>query len=75
MSGSIRELTLQDQEHIDILCETVWSGNDYVPAIFPKWVSSPLSKTIGVFEANEQLRLEISRNWKTPKLPGYKDYV
>lgn len=53
MSGSIRELTLQDQEHIDILCETIWSGNDYVPAIFPKWVSNPFSKTIGVFEADE----------------------
>ena len=53
MSGNIRELTLQDQEHVNILCETVWSGNDYVPAIFPKWVSSPLSKTLGVFEADE----------------------
>ena len=53
MSGNIRELTLKDQEHVSILCETVWSGNDYVPAIFPKWVSNPLSKTLGVFESDE----------------------
>ena len=53
MPGNIRGLTLQDQDHVNILCETVWSGNDYVPTVFPKWVSNPLSKTIGVFEAEE----------------------
>jgi hypothetical protein len=54
MSENLRELTLEDQEHVDILCETVWEGNDYVPAAFPRWVSTPDSHTLGLFE-NEEL--------------------
>jgi N-acetylglutamate synthase-like GNAT family acetyltransferase len=46
-------LILEDQKLVDDLCETIWSGNDYVPTIFPKWVSNPLSNTLGLFEADE----------------------
>ena len=53
MPSNIRELTIKDQEQVNILCETVWSGNDYVPSIFPGWVENPLSRTIGLFESEE----------------------
>lgn len=53
MPTSIRELSLEDHEHIKILCETIWNGNDYVPDIFPKWVANPLARNIGLFEAGE----------------------
>ena len=53
MSSSIRELTIEDHEHITILCETIWNGNDYVPSIFPKWIENPLTRTIGLFEDGE----------------------
>ncbi|MFX1560162.1 MAG: GNAT family N-acetyltransferase [Promethearchaeota archaeon] len=53
MPFTIRELSLEDQKHVDQLCETIWSGNDYVPTEFSKWVSDPLSITLGVFEAEE----------------------
>ncbi|MHA2027219.1 MAG: GNAT family N-acetyltransferase [Candidatus Thorarchaeota archaeon] len=53
MSERLRELTVDDQEHINILCETIWGGNDYVPAVFPRWVSTDNSHTIGFFEENE----------------------
>jgi GNAT superfamily N-acetyltransferase len=54
MSENLRELTLADQKHVDILCETVWEGNDYVPAVFPRWISTPDSHTLGLFQ-NEEL--------------------
>jgi len=53
MSTSIRELSLEDYEHIKILCSTIWNGNDYVPETFPTWVSNPLARTIGLFEADQ----------------------
>ena len=53
MPSSIRELNIEDYEHVNILCETIWSGNDYVPSIFPKWIEDPLARTIGLFEDNE----------------------
>ena len=53
MPINIRELTLEDHEHINILCQTIWDGNDYVPESFPKWVANPLTKTIGLFEGDE----------------------
>ena len=53
MSSSIRELTIDDQDQVDSVCETVWSGNDYVPRIFSKWVDNPLAQTIGLFEGND----------------------
>jgi GNAT superfamily N-acetyltransferase len=53
MQSNIRELFLEDQTQVDKLCETVRSGNDYVPAVFPRWVSNPLSTTLGLFEDNE----------------------
>ena len=53
MSTSIRELTIDDVDQVNVVCETVWSGNDYVPRIFPKWVESPLAQTIGLFEDGE----------------------
>lgn len=55
MSNSIRELILEDQSHVDSLCETVWSGNDYVPAVFSKWVENPLATTVGLFDDNSEL--------------------
>jgi RimJ/RimL family protein N-acetyltransferase len=51
--SSIRELYLEDHEHVNNLCETVWDGNDYVPASFSHWVSNPLSHTLGLFESDE----------------------
>ncbi|MHA1964513.1 MAG: GNAT family N-acetyltransferase [Candidatus Thorarchaeota archaeon] len=53
MPTSIRELSLEDLEHINILCKTIWNGNDYVPAIFPNWVANPLARTVGLFEAGK----------------------
>jgi GNAT superfamily N-acetyltransferase len=53
MSETLRKLTIEDQEHVNILCETVWEGNDYVPAVFPRWVSTPDSHTLGFFENDE----------------------
>ena len=53
MPTSIRELSLEDHEHIKILSETIWNGNDYVPETFPKWVDNPLSRTLGLFEDEE----------------------
>ncbi|MFW9768498.1 MAG: GNAT family N-acetyltransferase [Candidatus Thorarchaeota archaeon] len=53
MSGNLRELTLEDQKQVNILCETIWEGNDYVPAVFPRWVSSPDSHTLGLFDNDE----------------------
>ena len=53
MSENLRELVIEDQEHINILCETIWDGNDYVPAIFPRWISTPDSHTLGLFKDNE----------------------
>lgn len=49
MSESLRELVIEDQEQVNILCETVWSGNDYVPAVFPRWISTQESHTLGFF--------------------------
>ncbi len=53
MPSSIRELTIEDHEHVNILCRTIWKGNDYVPSIFPKWMEDPLTRTIGLFEDDE----------------------
>ncbi len=53
MSEILRELVIQDQEQVDILCETIWEGNDYVPAIFPRWISTSDSHTLGLFIVDE----------------------
>jgi RimJ/RimL family protein N-acetyltransferase len=53
MSGNIRELTIDDKDKVDSVCETVWSGNDYVPRIFPEWIENPRAQTIGLFEGEE----------------------
>ena len=53
MSENLRELVIEDQEHINILCETIWDGNDYVPDIFPRWISTPDSYTLGLFKDDE----------------------
>ena len=55
MSESLRELTIDDQQSVDSLCETIWEGNDYVPTVFPRWVSTQDSHTLGLFEDNELL--------------------
>jgi GNAT superfamily N-acetyltransferase len=57
MSVSLRELTVDDQEHVSILCKTVWEGNDYVPAVFPRWISTPDSYTLGLFEGEELIAI------------------
>jgi len=49
MSENLRELTSDDQDQVDALCETIWQGNDYVPAAFPRWVSAADSYTLGLF--------------------------
>ncbi|MFW9789250.1 MAG: GNAT family N-acetyltransferase [Candidatus Thorarchaeota archaeon] len=46
-------MNIDDLEQVKTLCATVWDGNDYVPAIFPKWVENPLARTMGLFEADE----------------------
>jgi len=53
MSENLRELMIEDQEHINILCEKIWDGNDYVPEVFPRWISTPDSHTLGIFKDNE----------------------
>ncbi len=53
MSSDIRELTLEDEEQVKDLCETIWNGNDYVPEVFTHWLSSPQTHTLGVFIADE----------------------
>ncbi len=57
MSGHIRDLTIDDYEHIKTLCETIWEGNDYIPDIFPAWVDNPNGKTIGFFVDDELLAI------------------
>ena len=57
MSENLRELTIEDQEQVDILCATVWEGNDYVPAVFPRWVSTLDSHTLGLFDNKELIAI------------------
>ncbi|MGY5864433.1 MAG: GNAT family N-acetyltransferase [Candidatus Thorarchaeota archaeon] len=57
MSESLRELTIDDQQSVDSLCETIWEGNDYVPTVFPRWVSTQDSHTLGLFEDNELIAI------------------
>ncbi len=57
MSGRIRDLAIDDYEHVKTLCETIWEGNDYIPDIFPVWVNKPNGKTIGLFESDELLAI------------------
>ncbi|MFW9927117.1 MAG: GNAT family N-acetyltransferase, partial [Candidatus Thorarchaeota archaeon] len=53
MSEKLRELTIEDKEQVDLLCETIWQGNDYVPEIFSNWVVFPGSHTLGLFIDDE----------------------
>ena len=53
MPRNIRQLSIEDHDHIKLLCETIWNGNDYVPAIFPKWIEDPLARNLGLFESEE----------------------
>jgi RimJ/RimL family protein N-acetyltransferase len=53
MPNSPRLLIIDDQHQVNLLCETVWEGNDYVPESFPKWVNDPHATTIGIFEGDE----------------------
>ncbi len=53
MPGILRELVIEDKVQVNLLCETVWEGNDYVPESFPRWVNDPLATTLGVFEGEE----------------------
>lgn len=53
MSNDTRELTIEDYEQVRILSETVWNGSDYITGTFPTWINNPLTRTIGIFEADE----------------------
>jgi RimJ/RimL family protein N-acetyltransferase len=53
MRGTLRQLTIDDKEQVNLLCETIWEGHDYIPESFPKWVASPHAITFGVFEGHE----------------------
>jgi GNAT superfamily N-acetyltransferase len=53
MPNSPRELTIEDQNQVNLLCETIWEGNDYVPESFLKWIEDPCATTMGIFEGDE----------------------
>lgn len=53
MVSSLRELTVEDQNQVNLLCATIWDGNDYVPTSFPKWVIDPHDTVMGIFEGIE----------------------
>jgi GNAT superfamily N-acetyltransferase len=53
MTSNIREILIEDQDQVNILCKTIWEGNDYVPGIFSIWVQNPLARTMGLFDDNE----------------------
>lgn len=53
MPGTLRQLTIDDKEQVNLLCETIWEGHDYIPESFPKWVANLHAATLGVFEGHE----------------------
>jgi RimJ/RimL family protein N-acetyltransferase len=53
MPDTLRQLTIDDKEQVDLLCETIWEGHDYIPESFPKWVADPHATTLGTFEEQE----------------------
>ena len=57
MSDILRNLVIEDHDQVKTLCETIWEGNDYVPEIFPTWISNPLSTPLGIFQDKELVAL------------------
>ena len=57
MSDDIRKLVIEDHDQVKALCETIWEGNDYVPEIFPTWISDSLSTPLGIFQDKELVAL------------------
>ena len=57
MSDTLRKLVIEDHDQVRTLCETIWEGNDYVPDIFPTWVSDSLSTPLGIFQKEELVAL------------------
>ncbi|MHA1136024.1 MAG: GNAT family N-acetyltransferase [Candidatus Thorarchaeota archaeon] len=57
MSEHLRELVIEDQDQVKLLCETIWEGNDYVPEEFPEWVSNSSNTSIGIFKGEELIAL------------------
>jgi RimJ/RimL family protein N-acetyltransferase len=57
MSLSIRELELSDFEQVKELTADIWEGNDYIPEIYPHWISDEYSTPIGGFLENQLVAL------------------
>ena len=57
MSDHLRKLVIEDHDQVKTLCETIWEGNDYVPEIFPTWISDSLSTPLGIFQEEELVAL------------------
>lgn len=57
MSQILRPLNIEDQSQVNLLCEGVWSGNDYVPEKFSEWIDDPNVSVFGVFEDEELLAI------------------
>jgi RimJ/RimL family protein N-acetyltransferase len=57
MSDILRNLVIEDHDQVKTLCESIWDGNDYVPEIFPTWISDSLSTPLGIFQDNELVAL------------------
>ncbi len=57
MSDILRNLVIEDHDQVKTLCETIWEGNDYVPDIFPTWISDSLSTPLGIFQDKELVAL------------------
>lgn len=53
MPSNLRQLTIDDKRQVDLLCETIWEGHDYIPESFPKWIASERATTLGIFEDDE----------------------
>lgn len=57
MPEILRELDPSDRDQVNLLCETIWEGNDYVPFAFPEWVSNPDSHMLGMFLDDELIAI------------------
>lgn len=53
----MRALDIKDHPQVNLLCEGVWSGNDYIPERFPKWVDGLNISVFGIFEEEELLAM------------------
>jgi GNAT superfamily N-acetyltransferase len=57
MPEHLRELVIEDHDQVNLLCETIWDGNDYVPNEFPDWISKSTNTPIGIFKDEELVAL------------------